>query len=340
MDSWITPLTPSRPAPSVRHPHRSTLGTEAGEGYGETRPRTGSAAADLAHGGVTNDDAGSGARMARGHDRQEECLDRPRDPLPTRVDTCPPLPTAYHDALDAALDGLGIGLDAVARAAIDGHVRLLLAWTSAINLTAIRDPAAIAVRHVADSLSALEELRRRGIDRFVDLGSGGGFPGVPLAAALPADRALLIDSVGKKVRFLATVVEAVGLDRHVAAEAARSESLAANPADRGTWQAVTARAVAPLAELIELALPLLSRGGILVAWKRTDGTGGPGLADELAAGRRALAGIDRDARLDIRPASDAVADLAGHRLVVVERGRGPIPATWPRDPAARRRQPW
>lgn len=277
--------------------------------------------------------------MARRHDRQEGCLDRPRDPLPTRVDSCPPLPIAFHDALDATLDALGIELDAVARAAIDGHVRLLLAWNAAINLTAIRDSAAIAVRHVADSLTALDELRRRGIDRFVDLGSGGGFPGLPLAAALPADRALLIDSVGKKVRFLETVVAAVGLDERVAAEAARSESLAAQP-DRGSWQAVTARAVAPLAELIELALPLLRPGGILVAWKRTDGTGGPGLAEELAAGRRALTGIDRDGRLDVLPASDVVADLVGHRLVVVERGRGPIADTWPRDPAARRRLAW
>lgn len=278
--------------------------------------------------------------MARRHDRQEGCLDRPRDPLPTRVDSCPPLPAAYRDALDGALDELGIGLDALARDAIDGHIRLLLAWNAAMNLTAIRDPAAIAVRHVADSLSALAELRRRGIDQFVDLGSGGGFPGLPLAVALPVDRALLIDSVGKKVRFLATVVAAVGLDQRVAAEAVRSESLAAGPTDRGRWQAVTARAVAPLAELIELGLPLLRPGGILVAWKRTDATGGSGLAEELAAGRRALASIDREGRLDVRAATGAVADLADHRLVVVERGRGPIADTWPRDPAARRRLPW
>ncbi|HUQ78508.1 MAG TPA: 16S rRNA (guanine(527)-N(7))-methyltransferase RsmG [Patescibacteria group bacterium] len=261
------------------------------------------------------------------------------------------MPTAYHDALDAALDGLGISLDAAARAGIDGHVRLLLAWNGAINLTAIRDPAAIAVRHVADSLAALDEFRRRGINRFVDLGSGGGFPGLPLAAALPADQALLIDSVGKKVRFLTTVVEAVGLDERVAAEAARSESLAADPADRERWQAVTARAVGPLAELIELALPLLRPGGILVAWKRVGGTGGSSLAEEIAAGRRALADIDRDGRLDVRPAigtsaagavpvATSVADLVDHRLVVVERGRGPIHAGWPRDPAARRRTPW
>jgi 16S rRNA (guanine527-N7)-methyltransferase len=181
----------------------------------------------------------------------------------------------------------------------------------------------------------------------VDLGSGGGFPGLPLAAALPADRALLIDSVGKKVRFLATAIEAVGLGSHVAAEAARSESLAAAPADRGQWPAVTARAVAPLAELVELALPLLHAGGVLVAWKRDATSDGRSLDDELATGRRALAAIDRDARLEVRraiPGSSAgaagVAELADHRLVVIERGRGAIAGTYPRDPATRRRQPW
>jgi 16S rRNA (guanine527-N7)-methyltransferase len=176
------------------------------------------------------------------------------------------LPAAYHDGLDAGLSALGLVLDPDARAAIDGHVRLLLAWTGAINLTAIRDPAGIAIRHVLDSLTGLAVLRGRAIDRFVDLGSGGGFPGIPLAAALPAERALLIDSIGKKVRFLATAVGAVGLGERVTAEAARSESLAARRADRGAWPAVTARAVGALAELVEQALPLLRPDGILVAW--------------------------------------------------------------------------
>ena len=234
-----------------------------------------------------------------------------------------------------------------ARSAIDGHVRLLLAWNAAINLTAIRDPAAVAIRHVIDSLTGLAVLRARHVDRFVDLGSGGGFPGIPLAAALPADRALLIDSIGKKVRFLETVVIAVGLGDHVAAEPVRSESLAASRADRGRWPAVTARAVAPLAELIELALPLLMGSGILVAWKRGDVDDPAGLGGEVAAARRALGATDPDGRIEIVavvPRGDGRAavleDLADHRLVIVERGTGPIAATWPRDPATRRRQPW
>src|SRR4029079_15248598 len=133
------------------------------------------------------------------HDRSGGCLDRPLDPLQTRVDTLPELPASYHDALDSALTAFGLWLADDVRGAIDDHVRLLLAWNAAINLTAVRDPAAIAIRHVADSLTGLRVLRERGVDRFVDLGSGGGYPGIPLAAALPADRALLADSTAKKV---------------------------------------------------------------------------------------------------------------------------------------------
>ena len=104
-------------------------------------------------------------------------MDRPREPLPTRVEDTPPLPPAYDAALDAGLADLGVTLPPGARQAIDGHARLLLAWTTAINLTAIRDPAEVATAHVVDSLSALAVLRDRGVDRFIDLGSGGGYPG-------------------------------------------------------------------------------------------------------------------------------------------------------------------
>ncbi len=228
---------------------------------------------------------------------------------------------------------------------LDGHVRLLLAWNAAINLTAIRDPAAIAIRHVADSLTGLAPLRERRIDRFADLGSGGGFPGIPLAAALPADRALLVDSVGKKVRFLTTVVEAVGLSGRAAAEPVRAEALAAGR-DRGQWPAVTARAVAPLAELIEIGLPLLRPGGVLVAWKRTDVDQPAALDAELAAAERALAAVDPGGRTTVEPGAGpipptaALAGLGGHVLVIVERGPDAIDRRWPRDPSVRSRGSW
>lgn len=257
-------------------------------------------------------------------------MDRIREPLPTHVQDTPPLPDAYAETLDRGLAQLGLTLDPAARAAIDGHARLLLAWTDAINLTAIREPAAVALGHVVDSLTALAVVRERTIDRFVDLGSGGGYPGLPLAAALPARRALLLEPIAKKARFLAVAIEATGLRGAVEAATVRAEALSADDRHRGRWQAVTARAVASLPELVELAFPLLAPGGVLVAWKRGD------LDVEVAAARRAMTAMG-GGTLEIRPVE--VTGLTDHRLVLAT-ASGRAPGQYPRDPAARRRRPW
>ena len=257
-------------------------------------------------------------------------MEVPRKPLPTRVDETPGLPPAYEAALNRGLDALGLRLTAGMRSAIDGHARLLLAWTEAINLTAIREPGAVATAHVVDSLSALSLLRERGIDRFVDLGSGGGYPSLPLAVALPAARALLAEPIGKKANFLRTVIAALGLQGNAEAAAVRAEALAGDERHRGRWPAVTARAVASLADLVELGFPLLVPGGILVAWKRGD------LTAELAAAERAVTALG-GGRLEIHPVD--VAGLEGHRLVVATAHGRAAPA-YPRDPGARKRRPW
>ena len=157
----------------------------AREGLGETQPRTDRVASDRRP-RRTNDHAGGGeqATGSSGPDRQ-------RPPLPTRVDSLPNLPAAYDRALDAGLAAIPFLPDAAAREAVATHARLLLAWNAAINLTAITDPAAIALGHVVDSLTAGPLLAARFGDRpfrLVDLGSGGGSPGLPLAAALPGAR--------------------------------------------------------------------------------------------------------------------------------------------------------
>ena len=253
-----------------------------------------------------------------------------REPLPTRVRDTPALPDDYAHALDRGLVELGLALDPDARAAIDGHVRLLLAWTRAINLTAIRDPAAVATGHVLDSLSAVPWLRARSPDRILDLGSGGGFPGLPIAAALPGASVTLLEPIGKKAAFLRTAVDATGLADRVAVVTGRAEELAAEPTGRGTWSVVTARAVASAADLAELAFPLLEPGGVLIAWKRGD------LGAELTAARRAVDALGGGA-LDVHDV--AIVGLAGHRLVTISR-TGQVPDAYPRDPATRRRRPW
>jgi 16S rRNA (guanine527-N7)-methyltransferase len=257
-------------------------------------------------------------------------VDREREPLPTRVQDTPALPVEYDDAVARGLSKLGVDLPDDARAAIGGHVRLLLAWTRFINLTSIREPALVATAHVIDSLSAVAAIRQRAPDRLLDLGSGGGFPGLPLASALPGVSVTLLEPVGKKARFLATAVDATGLHGRVTVMIARAEALAADRRMRGTWPIVTARAVGSTADLVELAFPLLAPGGVLVAWKRGD------LAAELAAAGRAAEALG-GGRVEVVGVD--VAGLDGHRLVVVER-TGSVPDAYPRDPAARKRRPW
>jgi 16S rRNA (guanine527-N7)-methyltransferase len=253
-----------------------------------------------------------------------------REPLPTRVQDTPALPPAFGHALDGGLAELGLQLDSTARAAIDGHARLLLAWTRAINLTGIREPVAIATGHVVDSLTAVPWLRAIGAERILDLGSGGGYPGLPIAAALPDAAVTLLEPIGKKTTFLRAVVEATGLADRVTAVGARAEALAVDPGRRATWSTVTARAVGATADLVELAFPLLAPGGALVAWKRGD------LDAELAAARRAIDALG-GGTLEVRDV--AVDGLPGHRLVVATR-TGRVSDQYPRDAAARRRRPW
>ena len=129
--------------------------------------------------------------------------------------------------------------------------------------TTVREPAAAVDAHVADALVALELAPVRAAARAADLGSGAGFPGLVLAAALPDARFALVESNRRKCDFLARAVAKMGLaNADVVAD--RVESWAAGV---GTRDLVTARAVAPLAVLVEYAAPLLAEGGALVAWK-------------------------------------------------------------------------
>ena len=152
------------------------------------------------------------------------------------------------------------------------HLRLLDAWNPAINLTRISDPRERATRQLLDSLVAaphIEKLLPSG-GKIADLGSGGGFPGVPLAARLLSRHdglsMTLIESIGKKARFLEAVTAASGLAPRLRVAHARAEELAQGGGVR--FDVITARAIAPLGELIRLAAPILTPTGSLLAWKR------------------------------------------------------------------------
>jgi 16S rRNA (guanine527-N7)-methyltransferase len=265
-----------------------------------------------------------------------------RAPLPTDPDDCPPLGDDFTVTLEAALIALDLTLTPGQRAGIEAHVRLLLAWNAAINLTGIRQPGAIALEHVADALTAIALVRAAGIGErpaVLDIGSGAGYPGLPLGLVLPASRLTLVDSVGKKARFLQVAGSAAVGAMTAAGEqppelevvADRAEVVARDSRHRGRHDLVTARAVGPLSELAELALPLLRPGGLLMAWKRSSEA--RTLADEVADAERLLPvlGGTMNAIEAVR-----VPGLEDHRLVSVRSTR-PTPDRYPRSPAERRR---
>jgi 16S rRNA (guanine527-N7)-methyltransferase len=248
----------------------------------------------------------------------------------------------FRQVVDDGLLRLGLELPASVHLALEQQARLLLAWNSAMNLSALRSPEQIARRHVLDSLAGLTIARRLGGTRLLDLGSGAGYPGLPLALALPATECALVDSVAKKVRFLAVASAAAASAVAAGGEpppvfstlAERAEDLAQEPEQRAHWQLITARAVGSLAEVAELCLPLLTPGGHLLVWKRDSGDGR--LADEMAAARAVIdaAGGGR-ARVERLPAL-AELGLTGHVIIVVEKRRR-TPDRFPRPPAERRR---
>ncbi len=255
-------------------------------------------------------------------------MNQDREPLPSRVEGLPELPVEALERLDTGLADLGLAeLSEVVRDALIGQLRLLLAWNAAINLSAIRDAGDAVREHVLDSLTAVAVLRERGIDALLDLGSGGGYPGLPLALVVPARRTLLVESVGKKAAFLSVVTGELAPEVEVFN--GRAEALAADRRHRERWPAVVARAIAPLAELAEIALPLVARGGLLIAWKRRP------LDAELQAAAPAIELLG-GAPAQILPVT--LAGLEDHVLVLVEK-IAVSPPEFPRDPARRRRQP-
>jgi 16S rRNA (guanine527-N7)-methyltransferase len=197
------------------------------------------------------------------------------------------------------------------------------------SLSSVRDPQDAWQAHVADSLTGLEDSALQSARAIADIGSGAGFPGLVLAVALPAARVDLIESVARKCEFMRDAAERAGIE-NVSVINARSEEHAAG-GGREAYDVVTARAVARLATLAELASPLLREGGTLVAWK---GRRDPDEEAELARASEVLAMAPRKIL--------EVGESAGyeHRHLHVVRKTGRTPENLPRRPGVAKKRPY
>lgn len=199
----------------------------------------------------------------------------------------------------------------------------LLEKNKVMNLTAIREPAAVAELHFLDSLALLNAVDFTG-KTVVDVGCGAGFPGVPLKIGEPTLRLTLLDSLGKRMTWLREILPALGVEAEVVT--ARAEEYAAD--HREQYDIATSRAVARLNLLAELCLPLVKPGGCFIAMK------GAKAEEELAEAQRAIATLGgRVEKIAEYPIGDAA-----HYAIVIRKER-PTPAQYPRAFAKIKQKP-
>jgi len=211
------------------------------------------------------------------------------------------------------------------------YYRVLEHWNSRVNLTSVTGWRDVQKKHFLDSLSVKiavpEGILESG--RFIDIGSGGGFPGMPLKIAFPLSRATLIDSTAKKTAFLIHLKKILKLS-NIDVLTNRAESLAHDLELRETFDLVLARGVANMSTLAELTLPYCKTGGIVIAQKKI------GVEEEIRQAQHAIetmGGILKEMReifLD---------DLRDYRCLVVLKKISPTPVRFPRRPGMPAKRP-
>jgi 16S rRNA (guanine527-N7)-methyltransferase len=236
---------------------------------------------------------------------------------------------ALLERLAKGASSFGIELQPRQLAAFSDYLRLLLEWNQRFNLTAIEAPEAVIDKHFVDSLSCVAVLSLASLHRLVDVGTGGGFPGLVLKIAFPHLEVLLLDAVDKRLGFLRRVTAALELSG-VTTLHARAEEAGRDPRWRGQYDLAVARAVAPLNTLAEYCLPFVRTGGCFLAQK------GPDVAAELAAAQPAFAKLGGGAA-HVQHLTLPGTDI-GRSLVRVPK-IAPTPRDYPRLPGTPKKHP-
>jgi 16S rRNA (guanine527-N7)-methyltransferase len=237
--------------------------------------------------------------------------------------------TRFRTALEEGLKELRLSVTEAQADQLARFAALVEEGNRQQNLTRITSPEEMAVKHFVDSLSLfLVDLPHSGA-RFLDVGTGAGFPGIPLAICRPQWDVVLLDSLRKRLAFLESAMNVLGLN-NVSTLHARAEDAARNPAYRDSFDVVVSRAVARLPVLLELCLPFVKVGGVFVAMK------GSGVEDEVEESGNALAELNGRVRSTIELSLPAG---YGQRTLVVVEKTGRTKQMFPRRAGIPAKQP-
>ena len=237
--------------------------------------------------------------------------------------------TAFEEILAARAAEAGIPLTAEQIGQFSVYNEMLLDWNTRMNLTALTAPEDVAVKHIIDSLTAYDAARFDGARTLIDVGTGAGLPGIPLAVYAPHLTVTLLDALNKRVRFLTEVTAAMGL-QNVRCIHARAEEAARTAEHRAAYDIAVSRAVARLPVLLEYTLPFVRVGGTLLALK------GRAYAEEQKEARRA-AEVLGGGRITARPVH--LPGLDDVRAILTVTKERQTPAIYPRGGGAPARRP-
>ena len=235
----------------------------------------------------------------------------------------------FKQELRQAAESYGLPLTEEQLSRFERYYELLIEWNQKMNLTAITEPREVAVKHMIDSLSAWDDSLFSPEASLVDVGTGAGFPGIPLKILYPGLKLTLLDSLNKRIRYLQTVVEELGLT-DVRCIHARAEEAARQKEYREQFDIAVSRAVARLPILAEYCLPFVKKGGIFAALK------GMQYEQEAQEARKAL-GMLGGQLAAVHPVQ--LPGLEDKRAVIYVRKTGKTPAAYPRKAGTPEKNP-